>query len=412
MKPERREFLKRGSKAAGLAALALQSKKAQSQETSKPGTLIRNAGAYGDRSEFEKAGRIGEEGSNGGLTPLQDTVGIITPSALHYVISHGNVQPALKIDPKLHRFMLHGMVDRPLVFSVDELKQLPSVSRILFIECASNTSPKRSMDLLTVQQRHGRTSCSEWTGVALSLLLKEAGVRKGASWIIAQGAEPAKLTFSIPLDKAMEDCIVAYGQNGEAIRPENGYPLRLITPGFEGINNVKWLTRVKVVNQPYMEPNETAQHTSLRLDGKARWYMFELGPKSVITRPSGGQRMRGPGYNAITGLAWSGGGTVKKVEVSTDGGRTWQEAKLQEPVLRLAHARFHFDWLWNGEETVIQSRCTDDQGNVQPTLEEIAQIWGVEPDYFRTTTNHVARFNGIQPWRVTKEGTVHNAMLF
>ena len=344
------------------------------------------------------------------MTPLQDSIGIITPSSLHYVTTHGYDPP--DIDPRQHRLLIHGMVDRPLIFTLEELKRLPSVSRIHFLECAGNSDLDRDdqANAETVQETHGQTSCSEWTGVLLSLLLKEAGVQKGASWLVAEGADAGKHTKSIPLEKAMDDVLVAYGQNGEAVRPEQGYPLRLLVPGWEGISNVKWLRRIKVVDQPYMTKWESTMYASLRPDGKARWFQFEMGPKSVITFPSGGQRLPGRGFYEITGLAWSGGGAIRRVEVSTDGGRTWKDAQLQEPVLRMAHTRFRFPWNWDGEEAVLQSRCTDERGDVQPTLAELGKIWGVNPDYWQSTTNRINHFNAIQPWKVTRDGSVHNAM--
>jgi sulfane dehydrogenase subunit SoxC len=246
--------------------------------------------------------------------------------------------------------------------------------------------------------------------VLLSLLLKEAGVKKGASWLLAESADRVKHAMSFSLEKAMDDAIVAYGQNGEAIRPDQGYPLRLLLPGWEGVRNVKWLRRIQVGDQPFMTHIEIGTNASLRQDGKARWFNFEMGPKSVITFPSGGQRLPSRGFYEITGLAWSGLGAIRRVEVSTNGGRSWKDAELQQPVFRKAHTRFRFPWNWNGEEAVLQSRCTDDQGATQPSLIEFAKIWGVSPDYFRTTTNSVIHFNPIQPWRITREGSVHNAV--
>jgi sulfane dehydrogenase subunit SoxC len=246
--------------------------------------------------------------------------------------------------------------------------------------------------------------------VPLSLLLREAGVRKGASWLVAEGAEPGKRAKSIPLEKAMSDVLVAYGQNGEPVRPEQGYPLRLLVPGFVGVHNVKWLRRIKVGDQPYMSVDDSVGYSDLRPDGKARWFQFELPPKSVITSPSGGQRLPGRGFYEISGLAWSGGGAIRRVEVSTDGGRRWKDAQFQENVHRFAHTRFRLAWNWDGEETALLSRCTDELGQVQPTLAELGKIWGVSREYWLSTSNYVTHFNAIQPWKVTREGSVHNAM--
>jgi sulfane dehydrogenase subunit SoxC len=208
----------------------------------------------------------------------------------------------------------------------------------------------------------------------------------------------------------MDDILVAYGQNGEAIRPQQGYPLRLVVPGWEGINNVKWLRRIKLVDQPYMGMREATKYPSLRLDGKARWFQFEMGPRSVITRPSGGQKLPGPGFYEITGLAWSGRGVIRRVEVSTDGGRSWQDAQILGPTYTKAHTRFSLRWNWNGEEAVMQSRCSDDHGEVQPTMAELAKVWGVEVDFFRKTSIIVAGFNAVQPWKVNRDGSVQNAL--
>jgi sulfane dehydrogenase subunit SoxC len=314
--------------------------------------------------------------------------------------------------------MIHGLVDRPLIFTLEELERLPSVSRLHFVECHGNSAPTgptgaaRKAPTATAQQTHGLTSCSEWTGVPLSLLLNEAGVQTGAGWVVAEGAEPEKHTKSIPLEKAMDDMLVAYGQNGEPLRPEQGYPLRLLVPGWQGINNVKWLRRIKVVDQPYMAMRESTKYPSLRLDGKSRWYEFEMGPKSVITRPSGGQRLLSHGFYEITGLAWSGGGAIRRVEVSTDGGRTWKDAQLEEPIARKAHTRFRLAWNWEGEETVLQSRCTDERGEIQPTLAELGRLWGVDLDYFQSNSTVVmGNSNAVQPWKVRRDGSVYNALV-
>jgi sulfane dehydrogenase subunit SoxC len=310
------------------------------------------------------------------------------------------------------------MVDRPLIFSLEDLRRLPSVSRVHFVECNGNSAPTGPTGAIrrganaNAQDTHGLTSCSVWTGIPASLLLKQAGVQAGAKWIIAEGAEKGKHSKSIPIEKAFDDMFIAYGQNGEAIRPEQGYPLRLLVPGWEGINNVKWLRRIKVVAEPVMAMRETTKYPSLRIDGKARWFQSQLGPKSLITRPSGGQKLSGPGFYEISGLAWSGGGAITKIEVSTDGGRNWKAAETQGPVYPKAHARFGFAWEWDGQETVLQSRATDDQGEVQPTVAELAEFWRVEPDFFQKTETVVGHFNAIQPWKVNRDGSVQNAIAF
>jgi sulfane dehydrogenase subunit SoxC len=347
-------------------------------------------------------------------TPLQDYGGIITPSHLHFVQQHSSHFP--EIDAKQHRLTIHGLVDRPLSFSMDDLKRLPSVSRVHFLECHANSgamihntgNPNMG---LPVQYIWGMTSCSEWTGVPLSVLLNEAGVKKEASWLVYEGSDPGKFSHTVPLAKAMDDCIVAYGQNGEPVRVEQGYPIRMIVPGWEAPFSVKYLSHIKVVDEPYHAWNEAMNHSVVRADvgNKARWYHFEWATKSVITSPSGGQKIPAKGYVQITGLAWSGGGAIKKVEVSTDGGKSWKEAKLQTPVHTKAHTRFTFDWAWDGEEAMLMSRSTDDQGDLQPSRAELYKNWGV-PDEDMKKAIRVIHFNAIQPWRVARDGSVHDAM--
>jgi len=320
--------------------------------------------------------------------------------------------------------MIHGMVDHPVIFTMEDLRRLPSVTRIHFLECIGNTSvsisatahmgesARRHEHYKTVQESHGLTSCSEWTGVLLSVLLKEAGVQKGVKWLLAEGADPPRLSFTLPLAKAMDDMIVAYGQNGEPLRPEQGFPVRLVVPGFVGHYNIKYLGRIQVGDQPFMTREDVFEGLQSRPDGKAHWAAFQLGPKSVITFPSGGQQLPGRGFYEITGLAWSGSGAVQRVELSTDGGRNWKDAQLDGPVHRMAHTRFRMPWEWNGEEVEIQSRCTDELGQVQPTLPELCELMGMSFEDFKkpSTLVRLGRVNAIQAWKVTREGSVENAM--
>ena len=394
----RRWFLRLGALASGAFAACRSSAPAPA---SAPSLLGRPVSPYGDRSRFEKALRIvrqsvvttNEAASSG--TPLQDLYGIITPSSLHFERHHGGVPD---IDPATHRLLIHGLVDRPLVFTVDDLKRLPSVSRIYFLECSGNgnTEWKTAFEK-DVQRTHGLTSCSQWTGVPLSILLDEAGVQPAGVWILAEGADACKMTRSIPIDKARADVLVAYGQNGEALRPEQGYPLRLLVPGWEGNINVKWLRRLKVVDKPYMTREETSKYTDLMPDGTARQFTFMMDAKSVITRPSGGQRLPGPGVYELTGIAWSGRGAIRRVEVSTDGGRTWQDAVLDGPVLPIAHTRFLLSWRWDGRNAIVQSRCTDETGYVQPPRAALTAVRGTNSNYHN---------NAIQSWQITPDGSV------
>jgi sulfane dehydrogenase subunit SoxC len=419
----RRRFLKQTGVglAAGVAGLAAGAKwpvkSAEPEGQPKDPHFL----GHGEPSRFVTSGRGVKRTLNHitYFTPLQDYAGIITPAGLHYMQLHASHLP--DIDPQQHRLTIHGMVDRPKSFTMDDLKRLPSVSRIHFLECQGNSSPMseerragvRGADMpnmgLPVQYMWGMTSCSEWTGVLLSVLLQECGLQNEASWLVLEGADAGKWEHTLPLGKAMDDCIVAYGQNGEPVRPEQGYPLRLVVPGWEGIFNVKYLRHIKVVEEVYPTGVIHASAPRADLGGRSRWYHFQWGPKSVITRPSGGLKIPGRGYVEITGLAWSGGGAVSKVDVSTDGGRTWKEAKLHAPVLPKAHTRFTFDWAWDGEEAVLVSRCTDDQGEVQPSRAELYKNWGItnaDPQKPPRTTH----FNPMQPWRVARDGSVHDAM--
>src|SRR6266849_5131913 len=365
------------------------------------GELGRPLGPYGERSPFEKAVRWRRESktpqAGSSFTPLAESNGILTPSSLHYERHHAGI-PA--IDPAHHRLVIQGMVARPLLLTVDEIKRLPSVSRILLWECGGNSGSEWAVKTAPdVQRSHGLASCSEWTGVPLRLLLEEVGVRAGASWIIAEGADAGRMQRSIPLAKAMDDMIVAYGQNGEALRPEQGYPLRLVVPGWEGATHVKWLQRIVLAAEPYQSRDETSKYTDLMPDGKARQFTFPMEAKSVITYPSGGQTLPGPGFYELTGLAWSGRGRVERVDVTTDGGRSWVKAQLQEPRLPIAFTRFRLPWRFDGREAVIASRAVDESGYVQPTREALIAVRGTNSGY---------HFNGIKFWKVQADGTVTN----
>jgi sulfane dehydrogenase subunit SoxC len=392
----RRRFLEATASLTGILAGCKRS--SPEEEEQGPRRIGRPLRAYGERSEFEKnlralpTTKILEVGQS--YTPLAEIYGTITPSALHYERHHSGVPT---IDPAAHRLLIHGMVERPLIFTMEDLRRLPSVSRVCFIECAGNSHAGYGpRDAPTVQLSHGLVSCSEWTGVRLSLLLSEAGVEPGAKWILAEGADAAKMQRSIPLEKAMQDILVAYGQNGEAIRPEQGYPLRLVIPGWEGNANVKWLRRLKVTDQPYMTRDETAKYTDSMPDGTARQFTFVMEAKSVVTFPSGGQKLAGAGFYEITGLAWSGRGRIDRVEVSTDGG-SWQDAELSEPRLPAALTRFRLPWRWDGRETTVQSRATDETGYVQPSHEALVAVRGAHYEYHN---------NCIRPWKVLGDGSV------
>lgn len=361
--------------------------------------------SYGSRSQFETEVRTRfktkTSQSSWTMTPLEKSCGIITPSGLHFERSHGGTAV---IDPSKHSLYVHGLVKNPKKFSMRDVRRFPAMSRILFLECSGNGLTEWSKPTLkTVQGTHGLTSTSEWTGVALSTILNEVGLKPGAKWLLAEGGDAAAMTRSIPLEKAMKDCFLAYGQNGEAIRPEQGYPLRLIVPGYEGNMSIKWLRRLEISDVPFMTREETSKYTDLMPSGKAVQFSFEMDAKSVITTPSGEMVLEGPGFYEISGLAWSGRGSIKRVEVSLDGGKSWHTAALQGPILPICHTRFRLPWDWDGKEAILQSRCTDDTGYVQPTLGQLIAIRGLNGPI-----GSIYHLNAIQSWHVASDGKVSN----
>jgi sulfane dehydrogenase subunit SoxC len=358
------------------------------------------ASPYGERSPFEQnVLRVPTSASQtDSWTPLQDLHGTITPNSLFFERTHAGVP---QIDPTLHRLMIHGDVERPTIFTMDDLKRFPAVSAIHFHECSGNTGSewKEASMGKTVQQTHGLLSCTEWTGVPVRTVLREVGWKPGGSWLLCEGADAAALTRSIPTEKAMKDGLLAYAQNGEALRPSQGYPVRLILPGFEGNSNVKWLRRIMVGDKPWMTREETSKYTDLLADGTARQFTFVMEAKSVITSPSGGQTIPGAGFHEIRGLAWSGRGAIARVDVSTDGGQTWTEAALQDPVLPISLTRFRLPWNWDGKPALLQSRAIDETGYVQPTLAQLVEARGLNSGY---------HYNGIKTWSVAASGEVAN----
>jgi sulfane dehydrogenase subunit SoxC len=364
-------------------------------ERSRYVTSVRIAHPMGGRPSPDAFGKVFHVAS-----PLQDSVGVITPSSLHYVATtRGSYMP--DIDPRQHTLTIHGLVDRPLTFTMEDLKRLPSVTRLHFIECNGNRHNGKQR---TVQETHGMTSCAEWTGVLLSTLLKECGLKGNATWFVAEGAEEVKGASSMPIAKAMDDCIIAYGMNGEALRPQQGFPVRIIPPGFEGIFHTKYLRRIKIVDRYYMNYNDFGH---LDKNAEEAALTMQIGPKSVITHPSGGQQLPGRGFYEIRGLAWSGGGAIRTVEVSTDGGRTWNRAEFKGTPQRMAHTRFSYPWTWDGNATEILSRCTDEVGQQQPTREQIAQYWNVP---FERNYRVPGLDNSVMPWKIAKDGSVTNGL--
>ena len=334
------------------------------------------------------------------FSPLQDLAGTITPNGLFFERHHAG-RP--QVDPQQHRLMIHGLVERPLIFTMADIARFPSVSRTYFLECPANGGMEwRGAQLNSLQFTHGMVGCAEWTGVKLSTLLEEAGLKKTAKWLLVEGADGAHMTRSLPLDKCLDDVLVVYAQNGEALRPEQGFPLRLIVPGWEGNVSIKWLRRIEVGDQPWFTREETSKYTDLLADGKARGFTYVMEAKSVITFPCPEKPLRGAGIYEIRGLAWSGHGKIKAVDVSLDGGVNWQRAELHAPVLSKALTRFTYAWRWDGKPALLQSRAVDETGYVQPAMAQLRKVRGV---------NSVYHNNAIQTWQVKADGSVFDVQL-
>jgi sulfane dehydrogenase subunit SoxC len=409
---ERRRFLTRSAalgagvlaSAGARSALAAETPAADLPSWSRaPGTPMRT---YGTPSRFEEpVKRIVASGypkispgTGSSLTPLQALEGTITPSGLHFERHHSGVPD---IDPLHHHLIVHGLVRRPLKFSLETLSRYPLVTRTCFIECAGNSARNTGPEPLQVScgTIHGLVSTSEWTGVRVALLLEEAGIEPSAKWLIADGADSAAMSRSIPIDKVLDDAIIALYQNGERLRPEQGYPIRLLLPGWEGNTNVKWLRQLKLVTEPHHTKDETSKYSDLMRDGKARQFTFVLGVKSVITHPSFGMTMTGRGLYEISGMAWSGAGRITRVDVSTDGGITWSAAQLEGPVLSKSVTRFRLPWEWRGEPALLQSRAVDEKGNAQPTRNAWAALYSPANRF---------HMNAIQSWSVKADGSIAN----
>jgi len=364
-----------------------------------------DAAPYGMPSEFEKdvvrrsvPWLTADATSSVNFTPLHALDGIITPNGLCFERHHGGVAV---IPPQDHRLMIHGLVDKPLVFTMEDLQRFPRENRVYFLECAANSGMEwRGAQLNGCQYTHGMVHCVMYTGTPLKHLLNEAGVKTAGKWLLAEGADASTMTRSIPMEKALEDCMVVWKMNGEALRPEQGYPVRLVVPGWEGNMWVKWLRRLEVGDAPWEQREETSKYTDLLADGKARKFTWAMEVKSVITNPSPQAPItHGRGRTVITGLAWSGNGTIKRVDVSIDGGRNWQTARLDGPSLPKAVHRFYYDFDWDGSELYLQSRAMDEQGFVQPTKNELRAARG---------TNSIYHNNGIQTWYLKADGALEN----
>jgi len=403
----RRHLLRFGASGAGLAisAGALGADQGLSFQiptwSKQPGP---GASAYGDRSPFaDNIERLAAQpnpiypGGGSSRSPLQHLQGTITPNSLHFERHHAGVP---NIDPAQHILVINGLVRQPLAFRYEDLLKYQMVSRIHFLECSGNSGALLRGEIGgSAQSLHGLVSCAEWTGIPLSTLLDEAGVLPEATWVAAVGADAASMGRSIPLTKALDDVMVALYQNGEAVRPGQGYPMRLFCPGWEGNVSVKWLTQLKVTNEPAQFRDETSKYTDTMPDRSSYQFTFPMGTKSLITSPSGQMTLNQPGIYQVTGIAWSGGGSIRQVEVSADGGQTWAEATIQGHQLDRALTRFTIPWEWNGEEAILQSRATDSRGNIQPTRSEVIASRGIQSFYHNPC---------IQSWQVDQAGEVKN----
>ena len=367
------------------------------------------ARGYGLPSKWEKGlqrrespGLTRVSAASVSFTPLQGLFGIITPNGLHFERHH---QGWWDVDPSQHRLMVNGLVREAKVFTMDDLMRLPAVSRIHFIECGANTGMEwANVAVPTVQYSHGMLSCSEYTGVLLSTLLEMCGVDlKHGKYVLAEGADGSSMTRTIPMERALDDVMVAWAMNGEMLRPENGYPLRLVVPGVQGVSWVKYLRRIEVGDTPWHTKDEVLHYVDLMPDGTHRQFTSIQEVKSVITTPSGGQVLLDKGYYNVTGLAWSGRGRIRRVDISVDGGRNWREARLESPVLPKALTRFNFDWVWDGSPAILQSRAIDETGHVQPRINQLREVRGTRSIYHN---------NAIQSWRLADSGEVFNVQVY
>jgi sulfane dehydrogenase subunit SoxC len=412
--PGRRRLLRGGLAAGGaLAAAAVAGRAAAASDPAitelkdwnqYPGAGV-DAAPYGMPSEFEAhvvrrnvPWLTSDTVSSINFTPLHELDGIITPNGLCFERHHAG---AAVVDPAEHRLMIHGLVDTPLVFTMQDLMRFPRENRVYFLECAANGGMEwKGSQLNGCQFTHGMIHNVMYTGVPLRTLLKAAGVKNTGKWVLAEGADASAMTRSIPIEKALDDCLVAFRMNGEALRTEQGYPVRLCVPGWEGNMWVKWLRRIEVGDQPWHHREETSKYTDLLPNGQARYFTWEMDVKSVVTNPSPqAPILHGKGPLVLTGLAWSGRGAIKRVDVTIDGGRNWTTARIDGPSLPLSMHRFYAEMDWDGREMFIQSRAIDTAGFVQPTKQQLRAARG---------GNTIYHNNGIQTWHVGSDGTVEN----
>ena len=332
------------------------------------------------------------------FTPLHELDGVITPNGLCFERHHGGIA---EIDPAEHRLMIHGLVEKPLVFTMDDLMRFPRENRVYFLECAANSGMEwRGAQLNGCQFTHGMIHNVMYTGISLRTVLEQAGVQPAGAWLLAEGADSSAMTRSIPMEKALDDCMIAFKMNGEALRPEQGYPLRLVVPGWEGNMWIKWLRRLEIGDQPWHHREETSKYTDLLADGQARRFTWEMDAKSVITNPSPQAPItHGAGPTVLTGVAWSGRGTIPRVDITLDGGITWQEARMSGPSWDKSMHRFYYEFDWDGSPLLLQSRAHDSTGYVQPTKDQLRAVRGL---------NSIYHNNAIQTWAVSSDGVAEN----
>jgi sulfane dehydrogenase subunit SoxC len=332
------------------------------------------------------------------FTPIHELEGIITPNGLCFERHHAGIAEVTRED---YRLIVHGLVERPLIFTLDDIKRMPRTNRAYFCECAANSGMEwRGAQLNGCQYTHGMIHCVMYTGVPLKVLLEEAGLRATAKWLLLEGGDAAAMTRSLPVQKALDDALIAYRMNGEALYPENGYPVRVVLPGWEANMWIKWLRRIEVGDQPWHHREETSKYTDLMANGKARRFTYVMDAKSVITSPSPQAPLNHrSGFTVLSGLAWSGRGRIARVDVSLDGGRNWRTAHIDGPAWDKALTRFYYEFDWDGEELLLQSRAIDETGYVQPSKAELRKVRGV---------NSIYHNNGIQTWHVLKGGEVEN----
>ncbi|MEA3371162.1 MAG: sulfite dehydrogenase [Campylobacterota bacterium] len=338
------------------------------------------------------------------VTPIHESEGIITPNGLFFSRSHGGTA---HIDPNEFRLMIHGLVDKEIVLTLDQLKRYPSVTRTHFIECPANGGQEwRGPQFNSMQFAKGFMASASWTGVYIKTILEDLGIKPEAQWMLAEGSDNSEMGRTVPLDKVLDDAMLVWGQNGEALRPEQGYPLRLLLPGWEGNLCVKWLKRLEFAAEPWYCKEETSKYTALKPSGKAVQHFYANEVNSTVVTPSPEKPwkdLEDGDVIEIEGLAWSGMGTITGVDFSLDGGKNYVEASLKGLVLPKSWTRWSYMHTYKkGERLLLTSRAMDDAGYIQPTIDEEVAIMGVESVYHR---------NAVETWEVTADGKVNHVQL-